>query len=46
MEEIATAEQKFLAFREEMGNQRNDLKDYYAFFVNQCENIIKTIQTN
>jgi len=29
-----------------MGAFRVDLKEYYSFFVNQCDNIIKNIQDN
>ena len=46
MDEIATAEKKFETFREEMSAFRGDLKEYYSFFVGQCENIINTIQDN
>ena len=43
MLEIKAAETKFGNFREEMTAFRGDLKEYYTFFVSQCENIISTI---
>ena len=46
MLEIQTAEAKFGNFREEMTAFRGDLKEYYSFFVKQCENIISSIQDN
>ena len=46
MVEIGTAEKKFTTFKEEMTAFRGDLKDYYSFFVVQCENIINTIKDN
>ena len=44
--EIKEAEDKFKNFREEIGAFRGDLKEYYAFFVNQCESITNIIQSN
>ena len=46
MVEIREADKRFLHFREEMTLFRNDLKEYYGFFVEQCEKIMKAIDSN
>lgn len=46
MSDIAAAEQKFINFREELNAFRGDLKEYYGFFVQQCELILKGMQDN
>ena len=40
------AEKKFATFREEMDKFRLDLKEYYAFFTAQSDQIAKLIQDN
>ncbi len=46
MGEIAAAEQKFYNYREELNTFRGDLKEYYGFFVQQCDLILKGMQDN
>ena len=46
MAEIQRADNKFKDFREELVQFRGDLKEYYAFFVQQVEQIVKHIQDN
>jgi len=44
--EIESTEKKFLNFREELTVFRGDLKEYYGFFVSQCESILKCVSEN
>ena len=46
MTDISTAEKKFAGFREEMNLFRADLKEYYGFFVQQCDLILSTVSDN
>lgn len=43
MVEIQVSERKFMSFRDELSVFREDLKEYYGFFVKQCEKIMVKI---